>query len=56
MTMPRSYPDKLADACGAGCDASTARDYAGGSGPLSRLVRIQDEDESEEEFLQLEEE
>ena len=33
---PREYSDRLADAAGAGADASTARRYAGGSGPLRR--------------------
>ena len=33
---PREYADRLADAAGAGGDASTARRYAGGTGPLRR--------------------
>ena len=33
---PREYADRLADAAGAGGDASTARRYAGGSGTLRR--------------------
>jgi len=43
---PREYADRLADAAGAGADASTARRYAGGTGPLRRHLRTRREPES----------
>jgi len=57
-SRPREYADLLADAMGAGADAETARHYAGGSGPLHRLLSAdyeEDEDESEESSARTEE-